>query len=380
MDFRKNSFEALGHGGPISGFDTEGRNSPIRESKKEIQMKFDSSAFDKPWKIAIEEHFAIEDTLGDSAAYASGKKDAWQKLSSNLGDFTKQRIEQMDQTGVDVSILSLNSPAIQGVYDKGRAVQVARKSNDVLANGIAKHSDRFRAFAALPTQDPDGAIKELGRCVKELGFVGALINGFSQIGEEDTSYNLDIPKYRPFWAEVEKLGVPVYLHPREPLASQQRVYEGHPWLLGAAWAFGVETATHALRLIGSGLFDEYPKLKILIGHLGEGLPFSIWRFEHRNLIDPRGMNLNKKASLYFYENFYVTTSGNYRTQALINTILEMGSDHILYATDYPFESMVETEEWFRAIDISLEDQIKIGRLNAMKLFGLETKMPKGAAA
>jgi gamma-resorcylate decarboxylase len=380
MDFRKNTFEALGHGGPISGCDTEGRNSPIRESKKEPQMKFDTPSFSKPWKIAIEEHFAIEDTLGDSAAYATGAKDAWQKLSSNLSDFTKQRIEQMDQTGIELSILSLNSPAIQGIYDKARAVEVARKSNDVVANAIAKHPDRFRSFAALPMQDPDQATRELIRCVKGLGFVGALINGFSQIGKEDTSYYLDLPQYRPFWAEVEKLGVPVYLHPREPLASQQRAYEGHPWLLGAAWAFTVETATHALRLIGSGLFDEYPKLRILIGHLGEGLPFSIWRFEHRNLVDPRGMNLKKKASLYFYENFYVTTSGNYRTQALINTILEMGSDHILYATDYPFESMVETEEWFRAIDISLEDQIKIGRLNTMKLFGLETKLSKEAAA
>ena len=343
-------------------------------------MKFDTPNFNRPWKIAIEEHFAIEDTMGDSAAYATAGKEAWQKLSSNLSDLTKQRIEQMDATGIELSILSLNSPAIQGIYDKGRAVEAARRSNDVVANAIAKHSDRFHSFAALPMQDPDEAIKELIRCVKELGFVGALINGFSQIGEEDTSYYLDIPKYRPFWAEVEKLDVPVYLHPREPLSSQQRAYKGHPWLLGAAWAFGVETATHALRLIGSGLFDEHPRLKVVIGHLGEGLPFSIWRFEHRNLVDPRGLNLKKKASLYFYANFYVTTSGNYRTQALINTILEMGADHILYATDYPFESMVEAEEWFRAIDISLDDQIKIGRLNTVKLFRLETKLPKEAAA
>src|SRR5208282_2571460 len=313
------------------------------DNSKEMKMKFDTPNFSRPWKIAIEEHFAIEDTMGDSAAYATGKKDAWQKLSSNLGDFTKQRIEQMDATGIDVSILSLNSPAVQGIFDKSRAVQVARRSNDAVASAMAKHSGRFRSFAALPMQDPDEAIKELKRCVKELGFVGALINGYTQIGQEDASYYLDLPKYRPFWAEVEKLNVPVYLHPREPLESQQRAYDGHPWLLGAAWAFGVETATHALRLIGSGLFDEHPKLKVLIGHLGEGLPFSIWRFEHRNLVDPRGLNLKKKASLYFYENFYVTTSGNYRTQALINTILEMGSDHIMYATDYPFESMVETE-------------------------------------
>ncbi len=343
-------------------------------------MKFDIPNFNKPWKIALEEHFAIPDTMADSTAYAGGNKETWQRLSSNLLDLTEQRVEQMDQTGIELSILSLNSPAIQGIYDKGRAVQIARRSNDVVADAMAKNPDRFRSFAALPMQDPDEAIKELIRCVKELGLVGALINGYSQIGEEDTSYYLDIPKYRQFWAEVEKLDVPVYLHPREPLPSQRKPYEGHPWLLGAAWAFGVETATHALRLISSGLFDEYTKLKVILGHLGEMLPFAIWRFEHRNVVDPRGMKLNKKPSLYFYENFYVTTSGNFRTQALVNTILEMGADHILYSADYPFESMVECEEWFRSVDISLEDQIKIGRLNTMKLFRLETKLSKAAAA
>jgi gamma-resorcylate decarboxylase len=342
-------------------------------------MKFDSPNFNKPWKISLEDHYQTQATLEFSAKYATGSKEAWQKLSSNLLDLTKQRLEQMDQTGVELAILSL-APGCENIYDKGRSVEVARRTNDHVADAVAKHPDRFRAFAALPLQDPDEAIKELHRCIKELGFVGALISGFSQIGEEDTSYYLDIPMYRQFWGEVVKLDVPVYLHPREPLLSQQRPYEGHPWLLGAAWAFGVETATHALRLIGSGLFDQYPGLRIILGHLGESLPFSIWRFEHRNLVDPRGMNLKKKASLYFYENFYVTTSGNFRTQALINTILEMGADRILYSTDYPYETMTECEEWFRSVDISLQDQVKIGRLNSEKLFKLEKTLSKVAQA
>jgi predicted TIM-barrel fold metal-dependent hydrolase len=342
-------------------------------------MKFDIATFDKPWKLSLEDHYQTPDTLESAAKYATGSKEAWQRLSSNLLDFTKQRIEQMDQTGVELSILSL-APGVEGIYDKKRAVQVARRSNDVVAGAMAKNPDRFRSFAAVPLQDPGEAIKELHRSIKELGFVGALICGFSQIGEEDTSYYLDIPMYRQFWAEVEKLDVPVYLHPREPLLSQQKPYQGHPWLLGAAWAFGVETATHALRLIGSGLFDEHPNLRIILGHLGEALPFSIWRVEHRNVVDPRGLTLKKKFSRYFYENFYVTTSGNFRTQALIDTILEMGTDRILYSTDYPYESMVECEEWFRSVDISLEDQIKIGRLNTMKLFKLENKLSKVALA
>jgi 2,3-dihydroxybenzoate decarboxylase len=340
-------------------------------------MKSDKPDFNKPWKIALEEHFAIPETIADSQAYG---KEFWQELGANLQDLQKQRIEQMDKTGIELSILSLNSPAIQAIHNKKKAVEVARIANNHVAENIARHVDRFRSFAALPMQDPDAACKELIRCVKDLGFVGGLINGYSQIGEEDTSYYLDLPQYRPFWAEVGKLDVPVYLHPREPLSSQRKPYEGHPWLLGAAWAFGVETATHALRLICSGLFDEHPTLQIILGHLGEMLPFSIWRAEHRMRIDPRGLPAKKNISLYFYDNFWVTTSGNFRTQALINCILEMGSDRILYSTDYPFESMVECEEWFSSVDISLNDQLKIGRLNTQQLFKLEGALSKAKSA
>ena len=334
-------------------------------------MKFDVPHFAAPWKIALEEHFAIPDTLGHSQAYASAGADTWRSLSNNLLDFHRQRIEQMDRTGIAVSILSLNSPAIQAIADPRQAADVARRSNDVVAEAVAKSRGRLRAFAALPMQDPDLAIDELRRGVKELGCVGALINGYSQVGDEDSSVYLDAPRYRAFWAEAERLDVPIYLHPREPLLSQQRAYEGHPWLLGASWAFGVETGTHALRLICSGLFDDHSRLKIILGHLGELLPFAIWRAEHRMRLDPRGLTLRRNLSLYFYENFYITTSGNFRTQALVNCLLEMGSDRILYSTDYPFESMEECDEWFRGVDIAREDQVKIGRLNAMRLFNLQ---------
>jgi 2,3-dihydroxybenzoate decarboxylase len=333
-------------------------------------MKFDVPTFSGPWKIALEEHFAIGETLGASQAYASAGADAWARLSSNLLELGERRIAEMDRTGIAISILSLNSPAIQAIAEPGRAVDVARRSNDVVAEAVSAHPSRFRAFAALPMQDPDAAIKEVVRCVKDLGFVGALINGYSEIGTKDEAVYLDTPRYRPFWGEIERLGVPVYLHPREPPASQRHIYDGHPWLLGAAWAFGVETGTHALRLICSGLFDEHPKLSIILGHLGELLPFSIWRAEHRTRIDPRGLILRRSLSAYFYEHFYITTSGNFRTQALLNCLLEMGSDRILYSTDYPFESMQECSEWFDGVDIALQDQLKIGRLNAERLFRL----------
>jgi 2,3-dihydroxybenzoate decarboxylase len=331
-------------------------------------MNFDGPDLIKPWKVALEEHFAIPDTLGYPTPNLG--KDSLRTLDGKLRDLRKQRIEEMDKTGVELSILSLKSPAIQAILDPKRAVEVARVANDHIAEAISHRPDRFRSFAALPMQDPDAACKELTRCIKDLRFVGALINGYSQIGEEDTSFYLDMPQYRPFWAEVEKLNVPVYLHPRDPLPSQQKPYDRHPWLLGAAWAFGVETATHALRLMCSGLFDEHPNLQIILGHLGEGLPFSIWRAEHRMV----GIPAKKKISQYFCNNFWVTTSGNFHTQSLMNTILEMGSDHILYSVDYPFENMVEADEWFKSVNIASQDQVKIGRLNAQKLFHLEDRV------
>jgi len=117
--------------------------------------------------------------------------------------------------------------------------------------------------------------------VRELGFVGAMINGFSQVGAEDTAVYLDDARYRAFWAAVQELDVPIYLHPRDSLPSRSQIYEGHPWLLGSAWAFSVETGTHALRLMGSGLFDVFPRLQVILGHFGELLPFNIWRTDHR---------------------------------------------------------------------------------------------------
>jgi predicted TIM-barrel fold metal-dependent hydrolase len=219
-------------------------------------------------------------------------------------------------------------------------------------------------------QDPQVAVRELTRCVKELGFCGALVNGFSQVGEADSAVFYDLPQYRPFWAAVQQLDVPVYLHPREPLATRQQAYEGHPWFVASAWGFAVETSIHALRLMGSGLFDEYPKLKVILGHLGEGLPFNIWRVDHRIAKAPLGIKAKLPMAQYLRENFYITTSGNFRTQTLVDAMLEVGADRILYSVDYPYEDMGEATEWFDHAAIGEPDRVKIGRSNAQKLFGL----------
>ena len=204
-----------------------------------------------------------------------------------------------------------------------RPHEIARKANDYLAEQVRKRPDRFAGLAALPMQDPELAARELERCVKELGFRGALVNGFSQVNDAETAVYYDLPQYRPFWATVERLDVPFYLHPRNPLPRDAKIYEGHPWLLGPIWAFGQETAVHALRLMGSGLFDAHPRLQIILGHLGENLPYALWRVDNANgwIEERHSYPAKKRMRDYFCANFHITTSGNFHTQALIDAML-----------------------------------------------------------
>lgn len=321
-------------------------------------------------KIALEEHFAIPETLMDSAGFVPG--DYWTELQSRLLDIQDKRLKLMDAHGIETMILSLNAPAVQAIAETGRAVDIARRANDALAEECAKRPDRFRAFAALPLQDPEAAARELERCVKDMGFVGALVNGFSQRADTNALLYYDLPQYRGFWATVAALNVPFYLHPRNPLPEDSRIYEGHPWLMGPTWAFAQETAVHALRLMGSGLFDEHPNLRIILGHMGEGLPYMMWRIDNRNawVKVPPKYPAKRRIADYFNENFYITTSGNFRTQTLIDAMLEIGADRILFSTDWPFENIDHAADWFDTTTIAEADRVKIGRTNAKLLFGI----------
>lgn len=322
-------------------------------------------------KIGLEEHFAIPETLQDSAGFVPG--DYWKELSARLLDIHDRRLREMDDNGVEMMILSLNAPAVQAVPDRRKAVELAQRANDFLAEQVARRPERFQAFAALPMQDPEAATAELERCMRDLGFRGALVNGFSQVDTPDNVVYYDAPQYASFWAAAEQLDAPFYLHPRNPIASWAQIYQGHPWLLGPTWAFGQETAVHALRLMASGLFDRHPALKIIIGHMGEGLPFSMWRVDNRNawVQLPKGYPAKKPLAEYFHRNFYITTSGNFRTQALVNTMLEVGADRILFSTDWPFENVDHAAKWFDEATISEADRLKIGRTNAADLFQLK---------
>lgn len=320
-------------------------------------------------KIALEEHFAIEATLGDSKVFGAH---VWPDLSHRLLDIQDTRLKQMDRNGVETMILSLNAPAIQAIPDAKKAIEIARQANDVLAAECSKRPDRFAAFAALPMQNPDAAIVELQRCVKDFGFKGALVNGFSETGDPDKLLYYDMPQYKPFWHALEQLDVPFYLHPRNPLPSWGKIYQGHSWLMGPNWAFNAETSVHALRIIASGIFDECPKLNIVLGHLGEGIPALLWRIDHRNgwMKEPHHYAAKKSVAEYFKAHFHLTTSGNFSSSALTQAVAEMGVDRVMFSIDWPFEDVTEGCEWIDKAPMTEADRQKIGRDNAKRLFKL----------
>ncbi len=320
-------------------------------------------------KIALEEHFATEDTVVQMELIERGTE-TWPEIRRRLLDFQDLRLEIMDRHGIELSILSANALAVEGTSDVARAVHISRKANDALAEEIAARPDRFAGFAALPMQDPDAAIDELTRCVVDLSFKGALVNGHIQKDAHDSAVYYDLPEYRPFWARVQDLGVPFYLHPRPTIATRTRAYDEHPWLLNAAWGFAAETSLHALRLMGSGLFDEFPRIQIILGHLGERIPYDMWRLDNCIKRSPAGYPANRTMSEYLRSNFYLTTSGNFQDSTLHCAIAEMGVDRIMFSVDYPFESTEDAATWFDGTELQEQDRVRIGRANAIELFKL----------
>jgi 2,3-dihydroxybenzoate decarboxylase len=316
-------------------------------------------------KIAFEEHMAIEETLAQTKDFA-GDSGRFDEFSDEILDLDELRLATMDRTGIELALLSLNAPAVQAILDRDEAVAVAVKANKRMAKAVNDHPDRYRALAALPMQDPEAAADELKRCVNELGFKGALVNGFTQRDVEDSAIYYDVAEYRDFWAVVSDLDVPFYLHPRMNIPSQSLIYEGHPWLRS------VETSTHALRLCGSGLFDDFPNLRIITGHLGEGIPFGLWRIDARMRFSPRGYRGKRPLGDYFREHFHITTSGNFNDAAFRCTLEMMGADRLYFSADYPFERMEDAANWFDSTPVIDDEQRQtIGRENAIKLFDLD---------
>jgi predicted TIM-barrel fold metal-dependent hydrolase len=315
-------------------------------------------------KIALEEHFVPPELTG-LITNPGWSRPAWQRVLDLLTD-TERRLETMDRAGVEIAVLSLGSNGIQDVLDLARAATLATEVNDALAQVVAAHPDRYLAFATLPMLDVDAAAAELDRCVQTLGFKGALVNGYSSDGSLERGRYYDDPMYDPLWERFSSLDVPFYLHPRNPLPDQRRIYEGREQLLGPTWAFGAETAVHALRMLIGGVFDRFPDLTVVLGHLGELLPFAIRRLEQR-LSRRSDVDLARPAAEYLRDNFYLTTSGNFHTPSLIGILLELGVDHLLFAADYPFEEIDDGARWLDTVPISDRDRRKIGYQNARQL-------------
>jgi 2,3-dihydroxybenzoate decarboxylase len=327
-------------------------------------------------KVALEEHVSTEennkrwDLRFEAARHG---KQYMANVERRLFD-AETRLEEMDRFGIDTAILSLTTPGAQSILDSNQAVDFAKRTNDLITkNFVEPHQGRFYAFATVALQNPRAAGDELERAVKHLGMKGALVNGYTNLGKTDSAQYLDAEPVWEFWDRVAKLDVPVYLHPRDSLPPQPQIYDGYPCLVGSPWSFGLETATHAARLMLSGLFDKYPTLTVILGHLGEGLPQLLPRLEWRLHMQREGMNppkANRKVSEYFSQNFYATTSGHFHTKSMLNCIGEMGVDRVMFSVDYPYEEIRSAATWFDAAPISENDRTRIGRDNARRLLRL----------
>jgi predicted TIM-barrel fold metal-dependent hydrolase len=318
---------------------------------------------EKPTVIALEEHYF--DPNVTRHFQQAGPEARLPELRNRLLDVGELRIREMDEAGIDVQVLSHAAPATQRM-DAETAVPVARQANDKLFEVIKNSKGRFQGFAALPTADPKAAADELERAVTRLGFKGAMIHGLSN------GRWLDERDFWPIFERAQALEVPVYMHPAIPHPAVAEVYykdylEEFPGLLTAGWGFTVETATQAIRMVLSGMFEAYPRLKIILGHLGEGLPFSLWRIDMA--LQRRG-NRSTAFRDTFREHFWITTSGNFSTPALLCSVMEMGTDRILFSVDYPFVLNPPGMKWMQDIPLGQEDLAKIYGGNAKRLLRL----------
>ncbi len=326
--------------------------------------------------IALEEHYATPEFLdGPGRGFMARFADAGEHvpqlaggrggLVDKLRDVGAGRIAEMDAAGVDVQVLSLTSPGLEQL-PAGEAVAMARRTNDFLAETVGSYPARFAGFAALPTADPPAAAAELERAVDEHGFVGALINGHCQ------GRHLDDEFFWPILERAEGLGVPIYLHPTLPAQPViDSVYAGNysDSVTGifamAAWGWHIETATHVLRLILSGAFDRYPALQLIIGHMGEALPFMLPRL---NATLPQVItSLQRTVGQYLRENLHYTFSGFNWTPELLELLAQVGVDRVMFSTDYPYGSMAEATAFLATAPVSPAERERIAHGNAETL-------------
>lgn len=318
--------------------------------------------------ITLEEHFSTPEFLEAMAEVRQGDPvvDMWRANRDKLFDVGKDRIADMDAAGIAVQVLSLSGSMDK--LDSAMATGLARDTNDRLAEAVRARPDRFAAFATLALQEPEKAALEFERCVRQLGFKGALVYGTTE------GQFLDHPRFTPFFEAAQALDVPVYLHPWLPPDDVRKAYYGGlPGDLGfvlsaPGWGWHAEAGMHCLRLIISGLFDRFPRLKIIVGHLGEGLPFYMDRSDV--FLARSAAHLKRRVSEYFHENFYVTTSGCFTLPPFLCALQAVGVDRMLFSVDYPYDANATGRAFLDALPVSAEDKAKISHGNAERLLKL----------
>jgi uncharacterized protein len=315
--------------------------------------------------ITLEEHISTPafqkalETHGHSAP-----SEYLRRLQSKLLDIGAARIADMDAGKIDMQVLSLAGGDMQQL-DSATATALARDTNDLLAAAVRAHPRRFAAFAALNLREPDSAARELERCIRHLGFKGALVDGTSD------GLFLDDPRFAPFWEAAQSLDVPVYLHPAPPPEPVRHAYftglpEDYGFFLSmAGWGWHVETGMHVLRLIGAGLFDRFPKLQVIIGHMGENLPYSLARADA--VLSRSRAPLQRRVAEYFHQHFHITTSGYFTLPPLLCALEVVGADRLLFSIDYPFSSTEQGRRFLDSLPLNPADLEKIAHGNAERL-------------
>lgn len=328
--------------------------------------------------ITLEEHYATPAFLHGSGHQITDNAQAAQahpevaagmkELFDRLLDLDERRITDMDGAGIDMQVLSLTSPGTEQL-DAADAVTIARDTNDLLAEAVRRHPDRFAGFAALPTAAPDAAAEELERTIRTYGFKGAVINGHIR------GRYLDDPFFWPILERAEALQVPIYIHPTPPpQAVIAASYTGHfapgvtAILASGGWGWHIETAVHVVRLILGGAFDRYPRLQVIIGHLGEALPFMLPRLDLT--LPPQMTKLERTMGAYLRENFHYTISGFNFLPAFLDLFMEVGVNRIMFSADYPYRSMVEARTFLEQLPVSPADKEQIAHGNAERLLRL----------
>ena len=348
---RRNVLAAAGVGGVIAALN-ESMTLPVKSSEISAVRR---------GKIALEEHFSIRDLMPNAKELTFFDPDTLALIDPLLPELAEQRLAAMDAAGIQLSVLSQTGPGVQGVSNRSEATELAIRSNNTLWKAVQENPTRFRGFAAVNLLDVNAACQELKRCIQELGFVGVLINGSTK------GLYLDDPGLNLFWQTLEELKVPLYLHPGIPTNHPASMVDE---LEGATWEWSFDTATQALRLIMKNIFERHPEAKVILGHMGENLPFYLWRLDSRFEITRYRSNLSAKPSDIFKKHFYITTSGVCDDAALKCSIDSIGANRIMFATDYPYEDIDFASRWIEAANIDDKAKAQICYSNAERILKL----------